>query len=322
MQSQPTVDRREFRNALGTFTTGVTIITAVGADGTRVGITANSFNSVSLEPPMVLWSLAKTARSLPVFSAAEHWAVHILSATQEALSDRFARTGQDKFAGLEVSPGIAGIPLLEGCAARLQCKTSFRYEGGDHVIFVGEVLALERCDAPPLVFQGGRYALAARRESASLAEVPEGDPEASFGEDFLGYLLTRAHFQFLAYVRGLLERKGLTELEYFVLTVLNIRDGGTIEQLNARYAYTGYLATSRLAARLAERGMVNLEGSGDQTLCTLTPAGRDLALHLTAAVKAFESDLLGRFGDWDAVVLKNLLKRLILQTKPAVLAKA
>jgi len=104
--------------------------------------------------------------------------------------------------------------------------------------------------------------------------------------------------------------------------VLNIRDGGTIEQLNARYAYTGYLATSRLAARLAERGMVNLEGSGDQTLCTLTPAGRDLALHLTAAVKAFESDLLGRFGDWDAVVLKNLLKRLILQTKPAVLTKA
>jgi 3-hydroxy-9,10-secoandrosta-1,3,5(10)-triene-9,17-dione monooxygenase reductase component len=116
-----------------------------------------------------------------------------------------------------------------------------------------------------------------------------------------------------------LGRKGLSELEYFVLTVLSIQDGRTIEQLNARYAYTGYVATPQLVAQLRDRGMVELVGSGDRALCTLTPQGRELTLHLIAAVKAFESDLLARFGDWDAVVLKNLLKRLIIQTRPAAL---
>ena len=102
MITTPTLDRQAFRAALGSFATGVTVITTRAADGTPVGLTANSFNSVSLDPPMVLWSLARKSLSLPVFCASSHWVVHVLAADQEALSGRFARSGEDKFAGLEI----------------------------------------------------------------------------------------------------------------------------------------------------------------------------------------------------------------------------
>jgi 3-hydroxy-9,10-secoandrosta-1,3,5(10)-triene-9,17-dione monooxygenase reductase component len=159
MQHLPSFDSIDFRNVLSTFATGVTIITARSSQGEPVGITANSFNSVSLDPPMILWSLAKTARSLQVFNTAELWAVHILSVYQETLSNRFALSGADKFAGLDVQLGIGKLPLLTGCSARLQCKTAFKTEAGDHIVFLGEVLDFDRYDLPPLVFHDGRYSI-------------------------------------------------------------------------------------------------------------------------------------------------------------------
>ncbi len=161
---RPAVDAKAFRTALGSFATGVTVITAQGPDGRPVGLTANSFNSVSLDPPMVLWSLARQARSLPAFQAATHWAVHVLAADQEALSNRFARSGEDKFAGLVLAHGLGGVPLLDGCAARFECRNAFQHEGGDHLIFVGEVLAFERAEREPLLFHAGRYARAMRMD--------------------------------------------------------------------------------------------------------------------------------------------------------------
>ncbi|WOE74584.1 enoyl-CoA hydratase-related protein [Alterisphingorhabdus coralli] len=149
-------DPRTFRDALGQFATGVTIVTARSEDGTPVGVTANSFNSVSLDPPLVLWSLAKTSRCMPVFETAEEFAVHILASDQDDLSNRFASRTEDKFAGLNV--GETGLPLLEGCTARFRCKTRHAYEGGDHIIFVGEVVGFEHDDKPPLLFHGGDYA--------------------------------------------------------------------------------------------------------------------------------------------------------------------
>ncbi|MCC2632239.1 MAG: peptidase [Ramlibacter sp.] len=161
--NRPAFDPREFRAALGCFATGVTVITTLAPDGSPVGLTANSFNSVSLDPPMVLWSLARKAWSLPVFLQAQHWAVHVLAADQEALSNRFARAGEDKFAGLALETSRHGIPLLAGCAARFECRTALRQEGGDHIIFLGQVEAFERADRAPLVFLSGRYAEATCR---------------------------------------------------------------------------------------------------------------------------------------------------------------
>ncbi len=149
---------RMLRDALGTYPTGVAIVTAVDALGTPVGLTINSFSSVSLEPPLVLWSLARTSRSFEVFRDAQHWAVHILAADQQSLSQRFSRPAEDRFAGLDWSAGQGGAPLIEGCAARLQCRIRSMHEGGDHVIFVGEVLHLSRHSRPPLAYHAGRYA--------------------------------------------------------------------------------------------------------------------------------------------------------------------
>jgi flavin reductase (DIM6/NTAB) family NADH-FMN oxidoreductase RutF len=148
----------EFRAALGMFATGVTIITARGADGSLVGLTANSFNSVSLSPPLVLWSLARRAGSMPVFSRGSHYAINILSAQQKGLAQRFAMSNVDRFDGVAWSEGAGGAPVLQGAAAVFECANRSQYEEGDHVIFVGEV---ERCaweaSAQPLIFHGGRY---------------------------------------------------------------------------------------------------------------------------------------------------------------------
>ena len=154
----PSFSARDFRAALGMFATGVTIVTARGADGAPVGLTANSFNSVSLAPPLVLWSLARSAGSMPAFRAGSHYAINVLAKDQKALAERFALRGADRWAGVKFIEGAGGAPLLEGCAATFECFNRSRYEEGDHVIFVGEV---ERCthraDAQPLIFHGGRY---------------------------------------------------------------------------------------------------------------------------------------------------------------------
>lgn len=140
------------------FATGVTIVTARGTDGTLVGLTASSFNSVSLEPPLVLWSLSRAAGSMPTISSGSHYAINILAADQRALAERFASRGTDRFAGVAFTEGIAGAPLIDGAVATFECFNRSRYDEGDHVIFVGEV---ERCShregASPLLYHGGKF---------------------------------------------------------------------------------------------------------------------------------------------------------------------
>ena len=154
----PSFSAQEFRAALGMFATGVTIVTARTGDGQVIGLTANSFNSVSLSPPLVLWSLSRAAASMPVFSAGSHYAINVLAAEQKPLAERFALKGADRWAGVTFDTGVGGAPLLHGAAATFECFNRSRYEEGDHVIFVGEV---ERCThrvgALPLLFHGGRY---------------------------------------------------------------------------------------------------------------------------------------------------------------------
>ena len=154
----PNFSQPEFRTALGMFATGVTIVTARTAGGDLVGLTANSFNSVSLSPPLVLWSLSRAAASMPAFSTGSHYAINILAADQKELALRFAAKGVDRFADVEFIEGVGGSPLLAGAAASFECFNRSRYEDGDHVIFGGEV---ERCthraDASPLLYHGGKF---------------------------------------------------------------------------------------------------------------------------------------------------------------------
>jgi flavin reductase (DIM6/NTAB) family NADH-FMN oxidoreductase RutF len=154
----PSFSSQEFRAALGMFATGVTIVTARTGEGRVIGLTASSFNSVSLEPPLVLWSLAQAAASLPAFRAGSHYAINVLASDQKALAERFALKGADRWTGVSFTDGECGAPLLSGAAATFECFNRSRYEEGDHVIFVGEV---ERCSwrqgASPLLFHGGRF---------------------------------------------------------------------------------------------------------------------------------------------------------------------
>ncbi len=154
----PSFSAYEFRTALGMFATGVTVVTACTAQGRVIGVTANSFNSVSLDPPLVLWSLSQAAASLAAFRAGSHYAINVLAADQKVLAEQFALKGTDRWAGVSFVQGAGGAPLLAGAAATFECFNRSRYEEGDHVIFVGEV---ERCSrragASPLLFHGGRY---------------------------------------------------------------------------------------------------------------------------------------------------------------------
>lgn len=150
-------DVRDLRNALGQFATGVAVITTLTPDGKRVGVTANSFTSVSMDPPLVLWCPGRHLYSLPSFEEATHFTINILASDQHALSRQFASAETDKFAGVAVTEGIGGVPVLAGTVATFQCRTAARHEAGDHIIFIGEVEDYSYRPGAPLVFHAGGY---------------------------------------------------------------------------------------------------------------------------------------------------------------------
>jgi flavin reductase (DIM6/NTAB) family NADH-FMN oxidoreductase RutF len=154
---RPAVSERQFRETLAQFATGVTIVTASAAHGAFVGFTANSFNSVSLDPPLVIWSLARRSRSLAVFEGAERYAINVLAHDQVDLARRFSRPHADRFAGVAHRAGRGGAPLIEGCAAWLECRHHALHPAGDHMLFIGEVDDCAHRSVPPLLWHGGRY---------------------------------------------------------------------------------------------------------------------------------------------------------------------
>ena len=159
--SQPPVTHQEFtrafRDTLGMFATGIAVVTTRAANGEAIGLTVNSFNSVSLDPPLIVLSLARHLQSLSVFEACEYYAVNVLSEDQQHLSQLFATRSDEKFAGLDIDEGLYGVPLLRGCCARFECRNTVRHEGGDHLLFLSEVVRFDREDHPPLIFHSGAY---------------------------------------------------------------------------------------------------------------------------------------------------------------------
>lgn len=149
---------RDFRATLGSFATGVTVLTALAEGGERVGVTISSFNSVSLEPPLILWSLSTGSPNLEVFRRASHYSVNVLAAEQQEISDRFAARSGDRFAGVALREGAHGVPRIEGCCATFECTNHAQYVAGDHLIFIGRVEHfVQDAGKMPLIFHGGRY---------------------------------------------------------------------------------------------------------------------------------------------------------------------
>lgn len=146
-----------YRKVMGCFPTGVTVMTLDDGYGTRVGVTASSFNTVSMDPPLILWSLALKAPSLAAFRRVSHFAVNVLGCEQEELALRFARPAEDKFAGVDTASGITGAPLIKNALAHIECRIAARHQGGDHEIMLGEVISLRRRQGEPLVFRRGEF---------------------------------------------------------------------------------------------------------------------------------------------------------------------
>jgi len=151
------MDERHLRNALGRFVTGVTVITTRTAAGKLEGLTANSFAAVSLDPPLVLWSLKAASSTLPSFQDAGHFAVNVLGAWQFALSQHFAKRSEDKFQNVVHAPGLGGCPLLFGALATFECSKEANVVGGDHVVFFGRIERAAYREGEPLIFSAGKY---------------------------------------------------------------------------------------------------------------------------------------------------------------------
>jgi flavin reductase (DIM6/NTAB) family NADH-FMN oxidoreductase RutF len=151
------IERNELRRVMGHFATGVTIITTVSKDGEPFGLTANSFTSVSLDPPLVLICVDKKAESWPHFEQSRVFTVNILNNQQEALSRKFAVSGGDKFQGVAYHTGANGVPILDGALAYLECKLYAVHDGGDHTLYLGEIEQAETVEGKPLLFYRGGY---------------------------------------------------------------------------------------------------------------------------------------------------------------------
>lgn len=150
-------DRRAFRSALGRYPTGVAVVTALGADGRRIGITINSFASVSLDPPLVLWSIEEQAATREAFVAADYFAISILAHEQEDVARQFAMPLGDRFKGLHVYEGLGGIPLFDEALSVFECRRFAVYPGGDHQIILGQVERVSTRPGAPLVFHEGLF---------------------------------------------------------------------------------------------------------------------------------------------------------------------
>lgn len=157
MADRTEVDPDEFRRVLSCFATGVAVVTTLDAQGEKVGITVSSFNSVSLAPPLILWSVGIDSLSYDVFTEAEYFAVHVLRRDHENLCERFAQSGENKFDGLDCREGLNGVPILPEFVACFECSTEHIYPGGDHKIIVGRVHGFESRDGDPLIIYHSRF---------------------------------------------------------------------------------------------------------------------------------------------------------------------
>lgn len=309
MSSQePLFDTRAFRRALGNFATGVTVVTATSPDGTRAGVTANSFNSVSLDPPLVLWSIDKRSSSLEVFQQASHFSVNILAADQIDLSNQFARPRDDKFAGVLYDMGVGATPLLHDCAASFVCEMHQLVDGGDHVIVIGKVLAFEDSGRSPLLYHQGVYSMLLPH--TSMTQKVESRPASSVFQGRLAhniyYLLTQAVRGYQVDYQPKQLSTGLRTSEARMLMVL---------ENDAALGLFDLLREVAMPMREIEEAVANLKRKGlvadTQDRYVLTPSGMDQAEALWRIAREQQDKVFEEFSDEQLESFKQVLKTII-----------
>ena len=299
------IDVKLLRNCFGKFATGITVITAVAPDGTKLGLTVNSFSSLSLDPPMILWSLDKKSKSLDALKQSSHFAVNVLASDQMDLSNNFARTGDDKFDDIELIDSHCGLPLLAGTVAHLECKNINTYEGGDHVIFIGEVEHFDTCDKKPLLYTNGQYTIAARHPGAKLAEPAEDD--RSSNDEFIVPLLLRSYWEISDPFYQELQDAGIPASHARILVHLSHSPELTTRELSD--AIRVDMASVSMSVKwLCDNDHLNK--TSDDKLA-LSDQGQSHLDKVQLRARRFEDEVLDGYSDQDINMLKSVLRKLI-----------
>lgn len=307
-------DTREMRDVLSSFSTGVTIVTTSDGRGAPVGMTASSFNSVSMEPPLILWSVARSALSSEAFRSASHFAVHVLAVDQVELSNRFAKSGADKFSGTAYRIDRNGVPLLEGAAGRFDCRTWQVYEGGDHWIIVGEVEGIARENKDGLVFSAGTYATATPIRSNVRKLEPEPDLPNPL-DDLLLYHLARANRHMGQNFHAAVRAAGLTVPEWRVLANLS-PDAGTDMEVLGTLTFIDPDLLSDLLQSMQGDGYCTLEQSGAGWMVKGTEKGRQKVSEMIAQATELERRAVGDLGAEGQQELLEMLRTIVANTQP------
>jgi flavin reductase (DIM6/NTAB) family NADH-FMN oxidoreductase RutF/DNA-binding MarR family transcriptional regulator len=336
-------DPVHMRQCLSRFATGVTIIATRGPDGRHVGLTANSFNSLSLDPPLILWSLGTGASTLEVFRGQRFFSVSVLSVEQVDIARRFAARGVDRFHGVAVHEGLDGIPLIDGALAWFECERRTQTLHGDHWLFIGEVKRCAAADGSPLIFRHGEFAIADALQP--LAELPAGSPQTRpalagggsaealpfpgqepglepgdqpFYEEYLPFLLARAGHQVAGGFQRQLHKHDLGMLSWRVLAALSSRDGWTIGDLCAA-SIAKQPTISKLVDRLVRQGLVARTGDpadARRVLVSLTEHGHRSIAPVLQDAAAFNLSLLAEYPPEELTALKRLLREMIARYPP------
>lgn len=305
-------DSKSFRRALGNFATGITVITAQDEQGNKVGVTANSFNSVSLEPALILWSIDKKAGSYEVFNQAKHFAVNILAADQIDLSNNFARSKDDKFEGVAYKEGLGKSLLLDDVSAQFECELHQQIDAGDHFILIGAVKEFSDYGRAPLLYHQGAYSavlphpsLQQKRDEVIAVDESDGDGNGKLFHN-MHYLLTQAvrSYQNDYYPKQL--ASGLRTSEARMLLVLA---GGHAQ------CKVGMLKEVAMPMREIEQAIEILERKnllqvvGDQL--RLTEKGKNQAQQLFDIAEEHQNETFGKYKAEEVEVFKKILKDML-----------
>ena len=302
----PLDDPRGFRRALGHFATGVTIITAQ-CDGQLAGMTANSFSSVSLDPPLILWSIGKSSQSLGLFERADSFAINVLASDQMDLASRFARSGPDKFIGVEWHPGVGGAPCLPGASATFECTKHSVVDAGDHFVWLGKVERYTRAEREPLLFSHGRFGLAVDYPILG-SDAGNGVAQANAGNDqptMLG-LLWDAFTGMSHGFEAEREALGLSVSQGRVLSLIERYPGARLEMI-ARKAYISPQGADEAVRSLISAGYVTV---GQDGCWSVTAKGRDNVTLRRQRAAAFDAARLKSFSAAELEATFKVLKAL------------
>ena len=309
----PSTNVGAFRRTLGEFATGVAIITTA-AHGVSYGMTSNSFTSVSLDPPLVLWSIRRESQSFAAFESCDYFAVNILADDQITLSQHFAKSGPNKFESVVHSKGRGNVPLLHSIAASFECRRTHAYWGGDHLILLGEVEAFSRYDRAPLIFSKGRYAVTAEHPDVSTLAATAPISHVDGENEVLSNLMIRAYFSVASDMENARKKAGLglTLLQARLLRACAAHPGSTIEALLPELLLD-FNASQNVLGSLASLGLVELDA---QDRVRLTPAGETRVKEIVAHARRCEETLFRNVPARELATVTRVLSRIVEADQP------